>query len=161
MSDGFTTLRNFSEHELIFDVSETKDILGFFFPHHRQRIDAATVTTELRSFAQGLLIEAIDATYALGYVEILLTVSYNPGGGMKKVLMKAGRKAARHWFKHATDRDLLNARIAEPVRRQLSLAFRTPMGEMLDGLALGRTGGRVFLAHVRYGRPSKSDTMRA
>lgn len=159
MSSGFVTLRNFSENELIFDELETKDILRFFFPHHRPRIDAATLTTALRSFTQGLLVEAVDATYALGYVEILLTVFCNPGSGMKKALMKAGRKAARHWFKHAKDRDLRNAKIAEAVRRQLSHAFSTPMAEMLGGQALGRTGRKTVLAHVRYGRPSKADRM--
>lgn len=159
MSGDFLTLRNFSEHELIFDEAETKAILKFFFQHHRQRIDAATVTTGLRNFAQGLLVEAVDATYALGYVEILLATFYNPGGGMKKALTKAGRKAARHWFKHATDRDLHNAKVAEAVRLTLSNAFKTPLQEQLDGLALGHAGRRIFLAHVQYGRPTKSDTM--
>jgi hypothetical protein len=159
MSGSFVTLRNFSEHELIFDETETKDILKFFFQHHRQRIDAATVTTGLRNFAQGLLVEAVDATYALGYVEILLTAFYNPGSGMKKALMKAGRNATRHWFKHATDHDLHNAKIAEAVRRQLSYAFATSMQEMIDGLALGRTDKKTFLAHVQYGRHSKPDTI--
>jgi len=159
VSGSLVTLRNFSEHELIFDEAETKDILKFFFQHHRQRIDAATATTDLRNFAQGLLVEALDATYALGYVEIILTAFYNPGGGMKKVLMKAGRKAARHWFKHAKERDLHNARIADAVRRQLSHAFTTPMGELLIGSSLGRADRRTFLAHVQYGHPMKSDMM--
>jgi len=131
----------------------------FFFQQSRQRIDAVTVTPALRNFAQGLLVEAVDATYALGDVEIILTTFYNQESGVKKALMKAGRKAARHWFKHATDRDLHNAKIAEPVRRQLSSAFATTMQMMLDGLALGRTSRKTFLAHVQYGRPSKSDTM--
>lgn len=159
MSGHFVNLRNFGEHELIFDDAETKDILKFFFQHRRQRIDAAAVTTGLRNFAQGLLVEAVDATYALGYVEILLTTFYNPGGGMKKVLLKVGRKGARHWFKHATDRDLHDPKVAEAVRRQLSRAFATSMQEMLDGVALGRTGRKTFLAHVPYGSPSKADTM--
>jgi hypothetical protein len=48
MSGGFVTLRNFGEHELIFDEMETKDILKFFFQNHRQRIDAAAVTPWVR-----------------------------------------------------------------------------------------------------------------
>ena len=86
MPGRFVTLRNFSEDELIFDEAETKDILKFFFPYLQQRIDAATITTELRNFAQGLLVEAIDATYALGYIEIIWRTSYNPGSGMMKAL---------------------------------------------------------------------------
>lgn len=68
---------------------------------------------------------------------------------MKKALMKTGRKAARHWFKHATDSDLRNAKVAEAVRRQLARAFQTAMQEMLDELALGRPGRRIFLTHIQ------------
>lgn len=50
MPAGFATLRNFSENELVFDEAETKDILKFFFPHLRQRIETAIVTTDLRNF---------------------------------------------------------------------------------------------------------------
>jgi len=159
MSVGFVTLRDFSESELIFDETETRDILGFFFQHIRYRLNAETMNKGLRNFAQGLLVEAIDATYALGYIEIIFVTAYNPGRGMLKALSKVGTKAARHWFKHATDRNLHNAKVAETVRRQLSLAFKTPMGEMLDGLALERTVRRAIHAHVQYGRPSKSNMM--
>ncbi len=77
MSTAYVTLRPFAENELIFDETETKDILKFFFLHLRERIDTVSMTTELRNFAQGLLVEAIDATYALGYLEILFRASYN------------------------------------------------------------------------------------
>ncbi len=159
MSGSFVTLRNFSENELIFDEMETRDILKFFFPHVKQRIHEVPMTTALRNFAQGLLVEAIDATYALGYVEILLNTFYSPSQGLKKALMKAAKKAARHWFKHATDRNLHNARVAESVRRQLSNAFATPMQEQLDGLALAPMRGTRLTMYVRYRRPSRLETV--
>jgi hypothetical protein len=108
---------------------------------------------------QLLLVEAIDATYALGYVEILLNTFYSPSQGLKKALMKAAKKAARHWFKHATDRNLHNARVAESVRRQLSNAFATPMQEQLDGLALAPMRGTRLTMYVRYRRPSRLETV--
>lgn len=159
MSGNFITLRNFNESELIFDDVETKEILRFFFQHHQQRIDVVAITTALRNFAQGLLVEAVDATYALGYIEILLTTFHKPGGGIKKALMKIGKKAARHWFKHATDRSLHNAKIAEAVRRQLSYAFATSMKELLDGVAIGQPCKKLFLAYIQYDRPSKTGTV--
>lgn len=157
MPGRFVTLRNFSEDELIFDEAETKDILKFFFPYLRQRIDAATITTELRNFAQGLLVEAIDATYALGYIEIIWRTSYNPGSGMMKTLSKVGRKAAKHWFKHATQRDLLKAKISSRVRDQLAHSFSSVFPMMLDGVAKATQVQRTHIAHINYGQPSKTD----
>lgn len=59
MSDGFITLRNFSESELIFDETETKDMLKFFFQAFRPRIEVAVITTELRNFAQGVILRPL------------------------------------------------------------------------------------------------------
>lgn len=159
MSAGFVTLRDFSETELIFDEAETKDILKFFFQHLRQRIDTATITTELRNFAQGLLVEAIDATYALGYIEIIWRTSYNPGSGMLKALSKMGRKAAKHWFKHATQQDLLKAKISSRVRDQLARSFKSDFPMMLDGIASVIPTRRAHVAYVNYGQQFKSDTL--
>lgn len=159
MPNGFATLRNFSENELIFDETETKDILKFFFRHLRQRIDTVLITIELRSFAQGLLVEAIEATYALGYVEIIWRTFYNPGAGIQKALSKIGRKAAKHWFKHVTQKDLLKAKISSRVRDQLGYNFASVFLMMLDGVARTTQTQRTYIAHVRYGQPSKTDTL--
>ena len=159
MSGGFVTLRNFSESELIFDEAETRDILKFFFQHLRHRIDAATITMELRNFAQGLLVEAIDSTYALGYIEIIWRTSYNPGNGMLKTLSKVGRKAAKHWFKHATQQDLLKAKISSRVRDQLAHSFASVFPMMLEGIARAPQTRRTHVAHVNYGQPSNTDTL--
>lgn len=159
MSTDYVTLRNFIEGELIFDEIETRDILKFFFRHLRERIDAATVTTELRVFAQGLLVEAIDATYALGYVEIVFRASYNPGNGMSKVLAKIGRKAAGNWFKHATQDDLLKAKVSSRVRDQLAHSFASVFPMVLEGIARTTGPRRNLAAQVPYGKPSGSDML--
>jgi len=159
MSGGFVTLHIFSENELIFDEVETKDILKFFFQHLRHRIDGAAVTTELRNFAQGLLVEAIDGTYALGYVEIIWRASYNPGTGMLKALAKIGRKAAKHWFKHATQDNLLKAKISSRVRDQLAHSFASVLPMMLEGIASVPQRGWAHVAHVCFGQSSKTDLL--
>ena len=159
MSGGFVILRNFSESDLIFDETETRDILKFFFRHLRPKIDAVTVNMELRNFAQGLLVEAVDATYALGYVKVIWQTSYNPGNGMIKALSKIGRKAAKHWFKHATQTDLLKAKISDVVRDQLARNFASVFPMMLDGIARAPQTWRTHVAHVRYGKPSNTDRL--
>lgn len=155
MSINLVTLRNLSEHELIFDEVETREILAFFFRHLRQRISSVTITTELRNFAQGLLIEAIDATYALGYIEILWRTAYNPGSGMLKALSKIGRRAAKHWFKHTTQKDLLKARVSSRVRDQLARSFSSVFTMMLEGIARATPARRTHVAYVDYGQLSK------
>lgn len=159
MSASFITLRDFREQELIFDEIETKEILTFFFRHLRQRISTVTITTELRNFAQGLLVEAIDATYALGYIEILWRTAYNPGSGMLKALSKLGRKAAKHWFKHATQKDLFKAKVSSRVRDQLARSFSSVFPMMLDGVARTTHTRRTHVAYVDYGQPSKTDAV--
>ncbi|MGE0014073.1 MAG: hypothetical protein AB7S62_17810 [Azoarcus sp.] len=157
MSTAYVTLRPFAENELIFDETETKDILKFFFLHLRERIDTVSMTTELRNFAQGLLVEAIDATYALGYLEILFRASYNPGSGMSKALSKIGRKGARLWFKHGTQADLLRTKISSRVRDQLAHSFASIFPMMLEGIARARGarakpgGTRSLRSSVRFG----------
>lgn len=159
MSTGLVTLRNFSERELLFDDAETKEILIFFFRQRRERINTATITAEVRSFSQALLVEAIDATYALGYIEIVWRTAYNPGSGMLKVLAKIGRKAAKDWFKHATQKDLLKAKVSSRVRDQLARSFSSVFAMMLDGVAKATQAQRTHIAYVDYGQASKLDTV--
>ncbi|HEY5801031.1 MAG TPA: hypothetical protein VIT92_12475 [Burkholderiaceae bacterium] len=125
-------LRSFSEQELIFDEQETREILTFFFRYARERIANISINDEARNFAQGLLVEAIDATYALGYIQIVLQTYYNPGQGIKKILMKIARKAAHHWFKHAQSTHLTKAKISERVRDRLALNFKSEIELLLS-----------------------------
>jgi len=129
-------LRNFKADELIFDEAETKSILKFFFHNLGSRIDTAQITNEIKSFAQALLIEAIDATYSLGYIKIVWQSSYNPGQDIKIILRKIAVKSVKHWFKHATQKDLLTAKISLIVRDKLANHFCAMLAAMLDGVAL-------------------------
>ena len=63
-------------------------------------------------------LEAVDASYALGFIHALFGGVFNPGAGAKKVFMKFARKALKHWFKHASAKDLMNIKIYDIVRRQ-------------------------------------------
>ncbi len=65
-----STLRVFQESEIIFNEEEAREILIRFFPANRNEIMTASITVELRGFAQALLLEAIDASFSIGIVLI-------------------------------------------------------------------------------------------
>ena len=147
-------LQEFSKNELIFDENETREILKFIFRSESAAIDKLAITDRIRGFAQGLLIEAVDASYAMGFVEALFRAASNPGAGVKKVLKKFGKKALKHWFKHATAKDLMDIKIYETVRRQLELNFKTTFKLILSGLA---KAGK-FNAVLAYDTQTSSDS---
>ncbi len=159
MLNGRITLRDFAEHELIFDEGETRHILKFFFRHLQGRIDVVKITKHLRSFAQAILVEAIDATYALGYLEILWRASNNPGVGMAAVLKKLGLKSAVHWFKNATRQNLLNSKISSRVRDKLAYNFSSVFPMMLDETVGLTDTKRILAAYIQYGQASKNDVI--
>jgi hypothetical protein len=88
-SGAWIGLREFLPSELLFDERETRDILKFFFPMNFPAIDATVMTDAIRGFAQGLLIEAIDATAALGWVEVLFWIDGESGCRGKTATAKA------------------------------------------------------------------------
>ncbi len=55
--------------------------------------------------------EAIDASYAIGYVHGLFRSVTNPVKGALEILKSFGKKASLHWFKHATVHDKQNVKV--------------------------------------------------
>jgi len=44
--------------------------LKFFFQADRQQIESIQIANELRNLAQGLLVAAVDASYAMGWIDL-------------------------------------------------------------------------------------------
>ncbi len=120
MSAEFVHLLTFAPEEIIFDDDEIKEILLFFFPGYESSVNSFTMNHTMREFAQGLLVEAVDASYAMGFVEIIFRGAYGqPGKSATAFLKTFARKAAAKWFKHAKATDLATVKIYDTVRRQL------------------------------------------
>jgi hypothetical protein len=149
MTAKYVGLRKFNQDELIFDKVETIIILQFIFRGYvsEARLKTLNVTDHVREFAQGLLVEAVDASYAMGFIEAIFKSSVNPSAGAKKILKKFGKKALKHWFKHASPKGLLHVKIYEIVRKQLAVNFQTDMLMMLNGIASIR---KNFVAYIDY-----------
>jgi hypothetical protein len=108
-------LRRFSADEIYISKHEAWSILKFFWPE--KSLAESDLTDQDINFAQGLLLEAIDASYKMGYVEIIYDKLFLkiPGSltDVKKMVKAFVKKAARHWFKYLGGKSL---DVGEPLR---------------------------------------------
>jgi hypothetical protein len=121
--------------QLLLDVSETRQILLFFWPMRSDDINAMPVDNPLRRFAQSILIAAIDASYAMGYLHRLGKTVANPRGGLKAMGQKLARHYLQHWWRHAKVKDLEDVKIYETVRREVARVYLHRLNMHRDGVA--------------------------
>ncbi|TBU74351.1 hypothetical protein DNK06_19490 [Pseudomonas daroniae] len=146
---SYITLRTFSAEELLLGEEETRQVLKFFFKAEHTFIDGLTMSDNARGFAQGLLVEAIDASYAMGYVEAMFRSAANPNQGPVKVIKAFGKKAARHWFKHASSNDLMNVKVYESVVSTIARNFRSILRTELAKTRTERPHGAMLAYQTR------------
>jgi hypothetical protein len=100
-------------------------ILSFFWPG--QMILPSDLSESDISFAQALLVEAIDSSYNMGYVEHIFKSFFMkiPAsfGSVRDMIKDFAKAALKHWFKHATAGDLNDPKIYESVRLTLARNF--------------------------------------
>nr|MDC2855734.1 hypothetical protein [Ningiella sp. W23] len=90
---SFKQLRKFSKDELLFDEKETRVVLKFIFkPADHKLIDSLPINDRLKGFAQGLLVEAIDASYSVGYVKAIFESTANPTKGAMAIIKTFAKK---------------------------------------------------------------------
>jgi hypothetical protein len=120
-------LQHLAPADVRISLEQAQRVLRFFFPD--QPIEAAVMTSEDIPFAQALLIEAIDASAEMSYVQVLYDKAFmklpTDYSVIKDVAKSLCRQAAKNWFRHATGDDLRNPEIYEGVRSQLARNFRS------------------------------------
>lgn len=142
----FKQLREFDPEELLFNEEETRTVLKFIFkPTDHSLIDTLPMSDALRGFAQGLLVEAIDASYAAGFVQAVFRSAANPAKGAVEILKRFGKKASQLWFRHATVHDLQRVKVYQFVLDRLAIGFRNRLPEFAAGALNKRQG--AFLAY--------------
>jgi hypothetical protein len=110
-------LQHFSGSDLRLDREQARLTLKFFFPS--TDIDHINITDDDRSFAQALLVEAIDASAQMGYVQVLFEHMYKPPTGfdfikdLAKDLVKYGSVT---WYRHLSGKDFSDPKIYMMVR---------------------------------------------
>jgi hypothetical protein len=122
-------LRRFSPNEIYISKHEAWTILKFFWPW--MTLTENDVTDADVNFAQGLLLEAIDASYQMGYVQIIFDTFYGkvPGSftDVRSMVKSFVKKAAKHWFKHLGTKTLESAEIYNSVRNTIANNFSSVM----------------------------------
>lgn len=121
----------FSDGELIFNDVEVKLIFKFFWPELGAHIDQMQVDTAQKRLAQTVLVVAIDASYAMGFVAGLLNAYAKPHAGVASAAKKLAQEYMKHWWKHATKKDLTKIQIYENVRITVALKWKLSIAEMI------------------------------
>ncbi len=117
-------LKSFKDDEVILTQDQAFDVLRFFWPHMNTKPSALTVKD--RKFAQALLIEAIDSSYAMGYIESVFRSFAKIGIGLQATIKSFAKKAIKHWFQNVTRKDIMdNPKIYEIIRQRLDVNFRS------------------------------------
>jgi len=113
-------LQHFAGSDLRLDREQARLTLKFFFPS--TDIDHVNITDDDRSFAQALLVEAIDASAQIGYVQVLFEHMHKPPTGfdfikdLAKDLVKFGSVT---WYRHLSGKDFSDPKIYLSVRNTI------------------------------------------
>lgn len=120
-------LMRFSADQVKVSQHDAFRILRFFWLE--PGVVPGQLTPDDRGFAQALLVEAIDMSYDMGFIEILFKNFYmkvpTDFKDIQEMVKSFCKEAVKHWFKHATGTDLENPRIYESVRSSVARNFRS------------------------------------
>ena len=131
-------LRHFEQDEIIVSADDANLILRYFFGEEVP--PAGQLTNEDVGFAQALFLEAIDKSYAMGYVHIIFDCFYMKVAGsfddVKDLAKDFTKKAGKRWFDHATGKDLGKPEIYNNVFAQMKASFRETWKMRMQGASL-------------------------
>lgn len=141
-----------SDDELIYDETETRQILTFFYPGFASQIAAMQVDNEARRLAQTMLIAAVDGSYAMGFVDdlfaTLTSMIVRPNRSIKSLGMKLAKKFVSRWFKHATHSDLKDFKVYDSVRLHVAQSLRRRFDSLILGQAANLRPSRGVTLHI-------------
>jgi hypothetical protein len=130
-------LRHFQIDELLITQEQAGRIIRYFFGE--LTIPPGELTDDDVGFAQALLLEGIEKSNWMGYVEDLFKISSKPPidfSFIKDVAKAFAKRAARSWFDHATGKDLENPTIYNSVRSQIARNWKSIWAMRVRGLGL-------------------------
>jgi hypothetical protein len=120
-------LKRFSGSELLLSQEQAWKVLRFFWPETSTQ--PGSLTQSDVGFAQGLLVEAVDGSYNMGFVEQVFQSFYmkvpTSFADIRGIVKEFAKSALKHWFRHATGADLKDPKIYESVRATLARNFRS------------------------------------
>jgi hypothetical protein len=153
------------DEKLAFDEDETRRVLKFFCPSRSAQIDTMTIGNNARRLAQQAMIMALDASYAMGYLDIVFggvkeVVTSDKLGGIdiKGLAKKLGKQAVKYWWKHykgKSENISLKAKIYDTVKTTVGSSIVRPLDEMISGTAEARYMSKTPLLIAKRGVSGK------
>ncbi len=121
-------LQSFKPSEIFLSAEEAYAVLKFYWPD--LKVKQSDLNESDVEYAQGLLVEGIDASYKMGYAHLIFDCFFmKPPGSfvqVNKMVRSFLKKAAKHWFRHIqAGNDLNDAKIYNAVRGVIALNFRS------------------------------------
>jgi hypothetical protein len=149
MGSILITTPNIDDSQLIYDETETKKILRFFWPRLKDQIESITITNDTRRLAQTALIAAINGSYPMGYITATFKSAFFPlANDIKSIIRKMAFHYISTWWKQGLQRkDLEHAQIYESIRNAISYHLRFNLETIIKGAAIKRLP-LVFYAYV-------------
>lgn len=117
-------LKKFSRSEIALTHQEAWQVLVFFFGGNASSLPGG-LTDNDRSFAQALLIEAVDASRRLGWLHQLMSATLRPNASITAVLRRLAVAATRDWLSSGNPADFKDAKIYSMAKNQLTLNWRS------------------------------------
>jgi hypothetical protein len=125
------TLRHFAESEICLTEHQAIEILDMF----NFKAAGITLTVTDREFAQALLVEALDASYQLGWIRQVFGTLYKPTLSVLSIIKKFILVAAQHWFvSNFNNRTSIN--LYQIIVDRLAVNFRSVWAMRLNDLPL-------------------------
>jgi len=134
-------LKRFSPGEILLSAEDAFRTLNFFFPNTMGDVDANSLNPNQIAFAQALLVEGIDASYAMGFAESVFKSFF---GKTPMSFVSVARlvgtfcgRAAKNWFSNETRRKpgkLPKVEIYEIVRTTIARNFKSEWIMLRDGV---------------------------
>jgi hypothetical protein len=135
------SLKKFSGGDIIISKEDGVKILRFFFPVDAGSVSAESLSEVHVSFAQALLVEAIDATYAMGFAEAMFKSFFGKTpmsfASVAKLVGSFCGRAAKNWFSNEIRRrpgKIPPVDIYEMVRTTLARNFKSEWIMLRDGI---------------------------
>ncbi len=120
------SLKSFTPEELVFNKEDAHKILSFFFGN--VQISANLLTNNDIGFAQGLLLEAVDASNKIGVVEAIWR-SFNPNASsfasIAKMVIFFVKNSSTTWWRNKNIKNINDLKIYEMVRVTLARNFKS------------------------------------
>jgi hypothetical protein len=118
------SLIHFSPTEIVLSDQQCWEVLVFFFGGNAA-VPVTALTSNDKSFAQAMLIEAIDKSYAMSWIEAVFREAMSLTPSIRNIIGALARHAVRTWLNEIPLEEIENQQIYISVKNTLTANWRS------------------------------------